>query len=117
MTRCLALVAAFALTTLGVSGALSSAAADGVRIGVNIGVPAPVVVAPPPVVVVAPPPVLLPGAPVYFYGGNYYTFHNGAWFVAGRHAGPWGHFGGPPPWERHPGAGHWREGQLRGPRH
>src|SRR5262245_33037088 len=65
---------------------VSTAAADGVKIGVNIGVPAPVVIAPaPPVViapappvVVAPPPVLVatppqlvvvPGSTVYYAPG------------------------------------------------
>lgn len=102
-----------AATALGVS----SAVAGDVKIGVNIGVPAPVVVAPaPPVVVappaaavvVAPPPiafaapptlVLVPGSPVYYvpsanlnvfvFGGRYYSFHEGAWFMAPNHSGPW----------------------------
>ena len=118
MTRSIALAAVFVLGTLGVEGSYSSASADGVRIGVNIGIPAPVVVAPPPAVVVAPPVVIAPGTPVYFYSGSYYTFYNGAWLMAGGHEGPWGRFAGPPPWARHrPGPGHWREGHLRGPKH
>jgi hypothetical protein len=97
---------------------LSAAIAADVRIGVNIGVPAPVVVAPapavvvappgPPVVVVAPPPlvfaappalVVVPGSPVYYvpsanfnvfvFGGRYYSLHDGAWFMAPNHSGPW----------------------------
>jgi hypothetical protein len=86
-----------------VGGAFSSVSADSVRIGVNIRIPAPVLVAPAPLVVIHP------GVPVYFYGGGYYTFYNGAWFVATRHGGPWGRHAGPPPWERHPRARHWRE--------
>lgn len=69
-------------------------AAD-VRVGVNIGVPAP------PVIVLPAPPqlVVVPGTPVYYapslsvnffaYGGRYYTLHDGAWFVATKHGGPW----------------------------
>src|SRR5690348_16955544 len=87
---------------------LGSASADGVRIGVNIGVPAPppVIVAPPvpvvvgPPVVVAPPHlVVVPGSPVFYapgvemnffaYGGRYYSFHQGSWFVAPRPGAPW----------------------------
>lgn len=70
--------------------------------------PAPVVVAPAPVVVAPPPPpvvmsapqmVVIPGSGVYYapgvhfnmfvYGGRYYSFHNGVWFRARRHSGPW----------------------------
>jgi hypothetical protein len=85
--------------------AASPAAADGVRIGVSVPVPAPptVVIAPsrPPVVVVARPPqlVVVPGSPVFYapgakmnffaYAGRYYTFHEGAWFVATTYGSPW----------------------------
>lgn len=82
----------------------SPAAADGLRIGVSVPVPAPpaVVVTPPrpPVVVVAPPQLaVVPGSPVFYapgasmnffaYGGRYYTFHEGAWFVATTYGSPW----------------------------
>jgi hypothetical protein len=54
----------------------------------------------PPVVVVAPPQlVVVPGSPVFYapsasmnffaYGGRYYTFHEGAWFVATTYGSPW----------------------------
>ena len=84
--------------------AASPAAADGLRIGISVPVPAPpaVVVPPPrpPVVVVAPPQlVVVPGSPVFYapgasvnffaYGGRYYTFHEGAWFVATTYGSPW----------------------------
>jgi hypothetical protein len=85
--------------------AASPAAADGVRIGISVPVPAPptVVITPPrpPVVVMAPPPqlVVVPGSPVFYapgasmnffaYGGRYYTFHEGAWFVATTYGSPW----------------------------
>lgn len=84
--------------------AASPVAADGLRIGISVPVPAPpaVVVAPPrpPVVVVAPPQlVVVPGSPVFYapgasmnffaYGGRYYTFHEGAWFVATTYGSPW----------------------------
>lgn len=71
------------------------ASATDVSIGVSIGNPPP-----PPLVVVAPPPlVVVPGTAVYyapalsfnyfFYGGRYYTLHDGAWFHARGHNGPW----------------------------
>ena len=84
--------------------AASPAAADGLRIGISVPVPAPptVIVTPPrpPVVVVAPPQlVVVPGSPVFYapgasmnffaYGGRYYTFHEGAWFVATTYGSPW----------------------------
>jgi hypothetical protein len=99
---------------------VSAAVAGDVRIGVNIGVPAPpvpvvvapappvvvtppapaVVVAPPPIVFAAPPAlVLVPGSSVYYapsanfnvfvFGGRYYSLHNGTWFMASSHSGPW----------------------------
>jgi hypothetical protein len=52
---------------------------------------------------VAAPPrlVVVPGSPVYYapslsvnffaYEGRYFTFHQGAWFVASGHSGPWSH--------------------------
>ena len=71
-------------------GGFSPAAAADVRIGVNIGVPPPVVVAPAPVVVAPLPPVVVAtGAPVYFYGSSYYTYYNHAWFVGPGYGGPW----------------------------
>ena len=93
----------------------TDASAADVRIGVNVGIPAPVIVAPPVVIMAPPPPVVVaPGTPTYFYGGNYFTFYQGAWFMAPRHGGPWAHSPGPPPWERHPRARHWREGHVHG---
>jgi hypothetical protein len=89
-----ALITAIAL---GVSGlAAASALAAQVNVGVNIGVPAP----PPPIILAAPPRVVVvPNSPVsyapsvdfnlFVYGGRYYTFHDGAWFYASRHSGPW----------------------------
>ncbi len=79
-------------------------AADGVRIGISVPVPAPptVVITPPrpPVVVVTPPQlVVVPGSPVFYapgarmnffaYAGRYYTLHEGAWFVATTSGSPW----------------------------
>ena len=72
---------------------LTTARADAqVSVNVNIG--------PPPVIFAAPPRVLVvPQTPVYYvpdttynvfvYGGRYYSFHNGAWFLATSHGGPW----------------------------
>ena len=126
MARWVLAVSIVALGVVALGGAFSPAAAADVRIGVNIGVPAPVVVAPPPPVVVAP------GAPVYFYGSSYYTYYNRAWFVGPGYGGPWAfvpvarvprpiiavphaylhvlpghhHIAGPPPWAYGHGHGH-----------
>jgi hypothetical protein len=105
-----------AAMALWLSAAVAGDVRIGVNIGVPtppvpvVVAPAPpVVVAPPaPVVVVAPPPiafaappalVLVPGSPVYYvpsanlnvfvFGGRYYSFHEGAWFIAPNHSGPW----------------------------
>jgi hypothetical protein len=85
---------------IGVALAIASfsplaATAGQVNVGVNIGVPAP-----PPIVLPAPPPVVVvPNSPVsyvpsvdfnlFLYGGRYYSFHQGSWFYASRHSGPW----------------------------
>ncbi len=72
------------------------AGAHDLSIGISIGSPPP----PPPLVVAAPPPlVVVPGTGVYYappvaynyfvYRGHYYTFHDGAWFYAHAHNGPW----------------------------
>lgn len=50
--------------------------------------------------IAAPPQVILvPGSPGYYapgvdinlfvYSGRYYRFHDGAWFIAASHRGPW----------------------------
>src|SRR6266550_1748673 len=55
---------------------------------------------PPRIVLPAPPPVVVvpnttvsyaPGVDfnLFVYGGRYYTVHDGAWFYATRHSGPW----------------------------
>ena len=77
-----------------VSLAVSAVAADAdLRVGINIGV------APPPIVLAPPPLVVVPGTPVhhvptasfnlFVHGGRYYSFHNGAWFVAAGPRAPW----------------------------
>lgn len=98
MRHVLAVAAGLSLMTA------SPAAADAVRIGVSVPVPAPpaVVITPPrpPVVVAAPPQlVVVPGSPVFYapgasinffaYGGRHYTFHDGAWFVSTAYGSPW----------------------------
>jgi len=90
-----ALITTIALVVSGL--AVATALAAQVNVGVNIGVPAP---PPPPIVLAAPPRVVVvPNSPVsyapsvdfnlFVYGGRYYTFHDGAWFYASRHSGPW----------------------------
>jgi hypothetical protein len=124
-----------ALSVLALGVTPSADAAD-VRIGVNIGVPGPVVVAPPAPVVIAP------GSPVYYYGTSYYTFHDGGWYLGPAYGGPWTfvpvarvprpiiavphayhrmppghvhHIAGPPPW--HYGHGHKHHGHGHGNKH
>src|SRR3989454_10444692 len=76
---------------------ITGAVAGDVNVGVNIGVPMP---APPRIVLPAPPPVVVvPNTPVsyvpsvnfnlFVYSGRYYTFHDGSWFQAKSHSGPW----------------------------
>jgi hypothetical protein len=72
-----------------------SAARAEVNVNINVGPP------PPPPIVLASPPrlVVVPGGPVYYapdvsfnvfvFGGRYYSFHDGAWFYAATHRGPW----------------------------
>lgn len=67
-----------------------------VSVNIQLGTPEP----PPPLVVAAPPTlVVVPGTSVYYvpsasfnlfvFGGRYYSFHNGVWFQASSHRGPW----------------------------
>jgi len=99
-----------ALVVLASAVCLGSSAAAQAELNVNINVgPPPVVLpAPGPIVVATPPPVVLPAPPrlvvvpdtrVYYapevginlfvYDGRYYTFHDGGWFWASTHRGPW----------------------------
>jgi hypothetical protein len=63
-----------------------------VKVNINIG--------PPPIVLPSPPQlVVVPGSAVYYapdveanlfvYRGRYYSFHDGVWFYATSHRGPW----------------------------
>lgn len=89
---------AVSVVTVSAAGLLNGAPAQAgdVNVGINVGVPVP----PPPVVVAAPPQVVIvPGSPVYYapaadfnlfvYQGRYYRFHEGHWFIATAHGGPW----------------------------
>src|SRR5215467_16136617 len=76
---------------------MTEAVGGDVNVGVHIGVPVP----PPPKIVLPAPPavVVVPNTQVsyapnvdfnlFVYGGRYYTFHDGSWFYATRHSGPW----------------------------
>jgi hypothetical protein len=90
------------LMIAGIAVAPVEAGGPDVNIGINIGHPPP-----PPLVLAAPPPlVVVPGSPVYYapgvnvnffaYGGRYYTYHDGGWFVARSHRGPWAFVAAPP---------------------
>jgi hypothetical protein len=59
------------------------------------------------VIVQVPPPfVVIPGTRVsyapslkvdlFVFEGKYYYLHNGAWFVAKKHSGPWVYVASPP---------------------
>jgi hypothetical protein len=75
--------------------AVNTSLAGDVNVGISIGVP------PPPRIVLPAPPrvVVVPNSPVsyapsvdfnlFVYGGRYYTFHDGSWFYAQSHSGPW----------------------------
>jgi hypothetical protein len=106
------ILAAFAVGAV----ADKNADADGINLEINIGTPPPpaVVVATPPAVVTAPAPVVIvppprvitppqvvavPSSSVFYapqanfnlfvYSGRYYSFHQGTWFQATTHNGPW----------------------------
>jgi hypothetical protein len=73
----------------------SGARAD-VQINIGIGMPAPpaIVLPAPPRLVVVPSTPAVRYAPdldvnYFVYGGRYYTFHDGAWFMASVWSGPW----------------------------
>ena len=77
-----------------IAGVALSAPAARAQVSVNINV------SPPPVIFAAPPRVVVvPKTPVYYvpdtsynvfvYEKHYYSFHEGAWFIANTHRGPW----------------------------
>src|SRR5262245_27372733 len=91
--RTIVFAATMAITSL----PMTEAVAGDVNVGVHIGIPVP---PPPRIVLPAPPPVVVvPNTAVsyapsvdfnlFVYGGRYYTFHDGSWFYAARHSGPW----------------------------
>ena len=80
------------------AGALGLVAAPGaaqINIGITVGTPPPprLVIPTPPQLVVIPQTQVFyaPAVPYnyFFYGGKYYVSHEGAWFVAPAHQGPW----------------------------
>jgi hypothetical protein len=83
------------LTVVATGLPITGAVAGDVNVGINIGVPAPpkiVLPAPPAVVVVPRTPVsYVPSVNfnLFVYSGRYYTFHDGSWFYAQSHSGPW----------------------------
>ncbi len=90
------LITVFAVSALA-SVPNTEAVAGDVNVGVHIGIPVP----PPPKIALPAPPavVAVPNTTVsyapsvdfnlFVYGGRYYTFHDGSWFYATRHSGPW----------------------------
>jgi hypothetical protein len=89
------------------TGANATPAAPPPPAPVAVASPPPAVVVAPPQIAVAPPPVIVappslvvvPGTPVHYvptasfnffvYGNRYYSFNNGAWFVAAGQGAPW----------------------------
>lgn len=101
MYRSIALAAL--LTTGAIGGAFVAPARAEVHVGINVGIPAPPVIAvpaPPRLVVVPSTPAVQyapdVGANFFFYGGNYYTYDDGAWFSASAYNGPWVYAPHPP---------------------
>lgn len=87
---------ALVAVTLAVGFSVAQPAHGDVSIGIHVGPPAP----PPPIVVTSPPQlVVVPSTSVYYvpsasfnlfvYRDRYYSFHNGGWFMAAGHNGPW----------------------------
>ncbi|WP_250451804.1 hypothetical protein [Caballeronia sp. ATUFL_M2_KS44] len=88
---------AYALVIGGLT--LSGAAMAGVSVGVNIGVPAPVYVAPAPVYAPPPPPVVYAPAPVYAQPAIVIGWHGDRYWDGRRY---WDR----DDWYRHNGRGH-----------
>jgi hypothetical protein len=92
----------------------SGVAMAGVGIGVNIGIPAPVYVAPPPVYAPPPPPVVYQPAPMYgapVYGGPSIVigWHGDRYWDGRRYwrRDDWNRYhGGRGDWNRYHGGGH-----------
>jgi hypothetical protein len=86
---CLGLLAAGALGLVPAPGTAQ------INIGITIGTPSPppIVLSAPPQLVVVPQTQVLyaPALPYnyFFYSGKYYVSHEGAWFAAPAHHGPW----------------------------
>jgi hypothetical protein len=85
-------VAAFlAVASLALSTGVSHAA--DVKVSVAVGVPPPPIVLAPPMLVPVPGMAVqhVPSASfnLFVHGGRYYSFHNGAWFVAAGQRAPW----------------------------
>jgi hypothetical protein len=86
---CLGLMAAGALGLVPIQGTAQ------INLGITLGPPPP-----PPIVIPTPPQLVVipqtqvsyaPALPYnyFFYGGKYYVSHEGAWFAAPAHHGPW----------------------------
>ena len=82
------------LLVAGVLGLVPAPVAAQIDIGITIGTqPPPIVIPAPPQLVVIPQTQVFyaPALPYnyFFYGKKYYVSHEGAWFVAPSHQGPW----------------------------
>lgn len=92
----------FAALALGMAFISPAAASADVEVGIRIGAPAPrpaLPPPPPPMPIPSPRIVKVPGSAVYYvpgasfnlfvFGDHYYSFHEGVWFHASTHNGPW----------------------------
>ena len=103
LTRCAIVLALAAIVGMPLAAGAEVNVSGGVNIQFGTSPP------PPPPLVIATPPtfVVIPGtvvayAPslnvdVFLFQGGYYYFHNGAWFIAKSHKGPWMFVQTPPP--------------------
>lgn len=82
-----------ALAGISLALGIGAAEAGNVNVGITVGV------SPPPLILAPPALVVVPGTQVhhvpsasfnlFVHQGRYYSFHNGAWFVAARPGAPW----------------------------
>lgn len=99
--------AAFAALALGMAFVSPASAGTDLDVGIHIGTPAPMARPALPALPPPPPPMLIPSprvtkvpeSDVYYvpgasfnlfvFRGHFYSFHQGVWFQAATHNGPW----------------------------
>ncbi len=65
----------------------------GIRIGINIPLPPPIVFSAPPELAVVPGTYVYycpdAGFDIFFYGGDWYRLYGGYWYLSANYGGPW----------------------------